>query len=66
MEDNEEYNEEVLKRLNEIRDVLVGTYEKKGLISRIASLEKYMGIIGGLSLTAITGVIGRAIVLMMS
>jgi hypothetical protein len=66
---NENHSEEhqaIMEKLEKIEDALIGTYEKKGLISRIATLEKYMGVIGVISMTAITGVVGRVVVLMMN
>lgn len=61
---NNDDHETIMNELAEIKDALLGTYDKKGIISRIANLEKYVAIVGGLAATAITGVIGRLIVLM--
>ena len=59
-------HEEIMKELAEIKEVLLGTYKDRGIISRIASLEKYWKVVGGISLTAITGVIGRIVAVMIA
>lgn len=63
MSDNTEH-EEIMRELAEIKEVLIGTYKEKGIISRINTLEKYLGVIGVISMTAITGVVSRMIMLM--
>jgi len=52
-------HEDIMTKLDEIKEVLIGTYEKKGIISRIATLEKYMKIIGSIAMVAVTGAIGN-------
>ena len=58
---NDTEHEEIMKELAEIKEVLLGTYKERGIISRIASLEKYWMVVGAISLTALTGMIGEIV-----
>lgn len=58
---SEDKVEKLSEQISEIRDALLGDYDKRGLISRVATLEKYFKVLSGIAGASVTALVIEAL-----